>query len=294
MKLSDFTLEKLVPIICRDNSCMPYLSGPRLVYFFNGHGFNEVYTQGFPSRWKFILEKLHDANGNDVLIEIIEAAMDTRRFVDNTYSCDEAGKTINQIIKFDKYELNLVRESYRLVSGETKLVQPDTAVSFDDHFFREQIEKCERKIEQDDNNGAITNARSLVEAIFIEIIESHQGKEAKNDDDLNNLWKQLMTILRMEINNVKMPDTIIQILSGIDSTLKGLAGLSNNAKDRHAHKFKTRRHNAKLAVNVALTISDFMLDSWNYQNTKKEVKQERCNWLKLLTMGTFDFYAGNY
>ncbi len=63
----------------------------------------------------------------------------------------------------------------------------------------------------------------------------------------------------MEIDKDSLPDTIIQILSGIDSVVKGLAGLSNDSADRHATKFQTKKHHAKLAVNAAITISDFLI-----------------------------------
>lgn len=65
-----------------------------------------------------------------------------------------------------------------------------------------------------------------------------------------------------------MPPTTIQILSGLDSITGGLAGLSKNSGDRHANKFKTMKHHAKLAVNSSMTLVDFLLDSMEYQNNK--------------------------
>jgi len=136
------------------------------------------------------------------------------------------------------------------------------------HLF-EQIYKCQKKIFEEDFNGAITNARTLIESIFIEIIERHDNKEVKNDGNVENQWKLVKKIMKLEIDNTTLPDYVIQILSGIDTAIKGLAGLSNNAADRHANKFSTKKHHAKLAVNLAMTISDFLLDSWNYQQLKK-------------------------
>jgi uncharacterized membrane protein YozB (DUF420 family) len=61
----------------------------------------------------------------------------------------------------------------------------------------------------------------------------------------------------------EIPDFVFQILSGLDTTINGLAGLSNNAGDRHANKFNTKRHHAKLAVNSTMTICDFLIDVLN-------------------------------
>ncbi|MBK9794725.1 MAG: abortive infection family protein [Sphingobacteriales bacterium] len=76
--------------------------------------------------------------------------------------------------------------------------------------------------------------------------------------------------MKLEINKETLPEYVIQILSGIDTATKGLAGLSNNAADRHANKFNTKKHHARLAVNLAMTITDFLIDSWNYQTQVKK------------------------
>ena len=119
-----------------------------------------------------------------------------------------------------------------------------------------------------DFNGAITNSRSLAEAVMIEIIEKYEGKEIKNDGKLDNLYKQVKKILNLTIDPKVMPATVIQILSGLDSIVSGLAGLSNNSGDRHANKFKTKKHHARLAVNSTMSLVDFLLDSKEYQLNK--------------------------
>src|SRR5690606_22099543 len=129
-------------------------------------------------------------------------------------------------------------------------------------------EKCHRKIEEGDFNGAITNARSLAEAVMIEIIEENDGKEIKNEGKIDNLYRRVKQILNMTVDPAVLPPTVIQILSGLDSISTGLAGLSNNSGDRHANKFKTKKHHARLAVNSTVTFVDFLLDSREYQKAK--------------------------
>jgi hypothetical protein len=54
---------------------------------------------------------------------------------------------------------------------------PETIKEINHDFINQQIEKCQNKIQEEDYNGSITNARSLVEAIFIEIIERHENRK---------------------------------------------------------------------------------------------------------------------
>jgi hypothetical protein len=268
MKLSEFTLINLTKAVCGDASYTPYLRGHEIIHLFNKYGYNEVYGAGFPSRWKYTEDKLRELNGTDSIRQIIEDTVDPRRFHNLEINPENAVKAINEILKFDKFELRKVGDFYKVFSLSGQLIQPETIKEINHDFINQQIEKCQNKIQEEDYNGAITNARSLVEAIFIEIIERHEKHEIKNDGDIENLWKKVKKIMKLEIDKETLPEFVVQILSGIDTAIKGLAGLSNNAGDRHANKFNTRKHHAKLAVNLSMTIADFLIDSWNYQTIK--------------------------
>lgn len=269
MKISEFTLEHLAKAICGDNEYTPYVKGHELVKFFNQFGCNDTYEQGFPSRWKFTEDKLRELNGTDKIRQIIEGVVDPRRFHGLPITVANAVNEINSFLKYDKVELKNTGDFYKLTDVKGVLIQPVTTKGINHKFVNEQIEKCQKKIFDEDYNGAITNSRSLLEAIFIEIIERHEKKEIKNDGNIENQWSQVKKIMRLEIDKSTLPDYVIQILSGIDTAIKGLAGLSNNAGDRHANKFNTKKHHAKLSVNLAMTIADFLIDSWNYQTDKK-------------------------
>ncbi len=265
MKLSEYSIQNLAKGDC---GFTRYLSGPNLVLLFNKYGFADVYEQGFPSRWKYTEDNLREMNGKDSLRMLLEEILDPRRFYDTDLDVDAAVKSVNDCLKYDKYEVKSVDGFYKIYDSTGVIVQAETTKAIDHDFAREQIEKCNQKILTQDYGGAITNARSLVEAILIEIIEQLEDVKMKNDGKLDNLWKRVKKLMKLNIEKTNMPDTIIQILSGLDSIIYGLAGLSNESSDRHATKFKVKMHHAKLAVNSATTICDFLLDSLSYQTNK--------------------------
>lgn len=269
MKISEFSLNNLAKAVCGDSRYTPYVKGYELVTYFNKYGFNNTYEAGFLTRWKYTEDCLRELNGKDFIRQIIEETVDPRRYHGLGIAVEEAVKQINDFLKYDKFELRKIGEFYKITDLKGSIVQPETVRQINHDFINEQINKCQKKIFEEDFNGAITNARTLIESIFIEIIERHDNKEVKNDGNVENQWKLVKKIMKLEIDNTTLPDYVIQILSGIDTAIKGLAGLSNNAADRHANKFSTKKHHAKLAVNLAMTISDFLLDSWNYQQLKK-------------------------
>jgi len=252
MKISEFTLNHLAKAICGDVTYMPYLKGYELVLLFNKYGFNETYGQGFPSRWKYTEDKLRELNGKDSVRKIIEECIDPRRFHDLEIAVEDAVMQLNDFLKYNKYEIRKVGDSYKVTDAKGVIIQAETTKEIGHEFVNEQIEKCKRKILEEDFNGAITNARSLIEAIFIEIIERSEGKETKNDGNVENQWSRVKKIMKLEIDKDTLPDYVIQILSGIDTAIKGLAGLSNNAGDRHANEsILVRQQNSKVVYPIS-------------------------------------------
>lgn len=271
MKISEKSIRLLAKAVCGDSKYTPYKSGPQLVDFFNEVGGNDVYSRGggFPSRWAYTEEKLRLYNDKPELKKIIEASVDPREFIElPELDYDFAAIEINKFLSFDKFELKKFDKLYRIVDTTGFIVEAETVKGISHEFIREQISKCKRKIDESDFNGAITNARSLIEAVLIEIIEENEGKEINNDGKIDNLYKRVKKILNLNNDSGTLPPTVIQILSGLDSITTGLAGLSNNSGDRHANKFKTKKHHARLAVNSTLTLVDFLLDSRDYQKAK--------------------------
>lgn len=270
MKISEKTIRFLGRALCGDNGLVPYKSGQELVDFFVNYGSEDQYGEGFPSRWRYTEEKVREYKETSKLKAIIEDSIDPRDFLETKLDIEESIKEFNKFLKFDGYVLKKVGDLYKVTDSKGIVVEPETVKGINHEFIQEQINKCNNKVDQGDYNGAITNARSLAEAVMIEIIEKHEGKEIKNDGKIDNLYKQVKKILNLTIDPKLIPATVIQILSGLDSIIGGLAGLSNNSGDRHANKFKTKKHHARLAVNATMTLVDFLLESKEFQADKIE------------------------
>jgi len=140
----------------------------------------------------------------------------------------------------------------------------------DHSFIQEHIEKCDKKINDEDFSGAITNARSLVETILL-YIESKLSKEDKKfNGDLNSLYKNIATKLNLSIDkNKKIDDSLKKIMSGLFSIVSGIAELGNDLGDRHGKANKnyiTERHHAILVVNSAKSFTEFIFSSYEKQN----------------------------
>ena len=269
MKISNKVIEPLGKLIAGDTGVAPYRSGPELVQFYNECGYDDVYGEGFPSRWRYSSDRVFNANDTDGLRIILEEFVDPRRYDGDENITSRIVEVINKLIKIDGYALIKNGALYQVADTKGNIVKPGVVKSIGHEFATEQIEKCNQKIFSGDYNGAITNARSLLEAILIDMLEKSEGVTVKNDGNVIALWARCKKVLKINHSKDNVPDYVFQILSGLDSIVNGLAGFSNNAGDRHANKFTAHIHHARLAVNSAMTICDYLIELSQIRANKK-------------------------
>jgi len=271
MKLSPRTLVKLAELVNGNIDLAPYRTGPQLVELFNRFGSNDFYGQGFGARKTYTEIKLEELNGKDALRSVINAVFDAREFLEHPKPMKEAAEHINQYLKYDGYEMAPEGDHYKVRSLSGVAVEfhpPHPDVKVDADYITGQVTKCEKKINEGDFDGAITNARTLVEAVLLELEKLLTGKEVKNDGDLPTLYKRVQKELKLEPSRPDISESLKQVLAGLRSIVNGLSSMRNKMSDAHAG-YRPAKHHAKLAVNAAKTLADFLFETYAYQQTKK-------------------------
>ena len=282
MRIALRTIQALGKVITGDGEMSPYRSGPQLVSFFNEHGGNALYGQGFPSRWQFAEDQLRTLNGTGSIKSVIEDALDPRHYLETDFDASVVVEHLNKYLVYDGLEVvkNGLFYCVRSRDGHNistpNFVDKFSAQKGSHAFILEQIDKCREKLGAKDYDGAITNARSMVEAVFEEILK-HEGKDIPDHEgDLNKLYKAIKKQLNLDPGQKDLADTLKQTLSGLNSIVTGIAGISNKMGDRHARKYKPQKHHALLTINTAYALCEFLLASLEYQK-KPEKNMEEAN-----------------
>ncbi len=279
MKLSERSIKRLQEIITGDKGLSPYRSGPKLVEFFNEKGTNAVYGDGFPSRWMFAEGCIRQFNDTPALRDIVISAIDPRDYMDQTVwdqekgehrpvIVDEAVQYLNGFFEYDGYEIVPHGKGYNvrdINAGEILFDHKLDTEKLAHAFISEQVDKCKTKISQRDYDGAITNARSFIEAVLIEIDTQYDPNVLSYDGNLQKLYKRVQKHLNLSPDAQGIDDNLKQVLRGFINVINGLSGVSNAMGDRHARKHKPSKHHANLIVNSAMTFCNFILDSHAYQ-----------------------------
>lgn len=245
-------------------------------------GFRDVYGQGFPSRGTFAQEKVDELNGKPKLKDVIREMLDPRLWIElanDGHTVEKAAEKINEFLRYDEYEVVRDGNFYKVreLSGSIIEVENrfDKSSELSELVIEEQIRKSKEKIENGDYSGAITNARTLVEAVCIKIENELDPDGSKSHDgDLNKLFNRARKLLNLDPSRQDISDSLRQVLSGLSSIVAGLAAIRNKMSDAHGVTYKPSRHHAKLAVNSAKTLADFLFDTLSYQIEKGGLKNK--------------------
>ena len=279
MKLTSFTIKHLAKMIAGDTAGWPYRSGPDLVRFFNEYGFRDVYEQGFPTRYMFAEEKLKALNNKDVLKDVFKDMLDSRNWINSRkelHPVEQCAVDVNEMVKHDKIEVikdGLYYKARLLSGGLIELEVPfKKASDITEIAIEEQIKKCREKITSGDYDGAITNARSLVETLLTSIEKDLDPNAPEPDGDLVRAFNRVRGLLNLDPSRKDISDALKQVLTGLTSIIYGLATMRNKMSDAHATSYKPARHHAKLAVNSAKTLADFLFETMAYQKASGKLK----------------------
>jgi hypothetical protein len=270
IELSERTLKALSKVITGDGGISPYRSGPQLVDFFNEFGADDVYPRGggFPSRWAFAEDELREFNDSAKLPAIIEAAVAPPEYLGSEFEADAVVAHLNEYLQYDGFELRKAGLAFRLGRrGSAVPIEalPEAQDEVNQQFIHEQVDKCREKLAGGDFDGAITNARVLIEAVLREIETRLSPEPPATHGDLVKQYKTVQRLLQLEPGRQDLSTALKQILSGLNNIVSGLAGVSNKMGDRHARQYRPAEHHARLAVNSANTLADFLFSTFEHQ-----------------------------
>jgi hypothetical protein len=163
-------------------------------------------------------------------------------------------------------------ERGRIVSNALTpaIVHAPSLVQLTEESIQEHVEKVRQKIANGDAAGAIANAYTLIEEFLKQLLRKAGTRINENEGDIRALHKLAAGTLHLDPKGESLESYLKAILEGVGRQIGGLFELANKASDRHARKYNPAPHHAKLAVNAAFTLCEFLLESFEYQEKKNQ------------------------
>ena len=228
----------------------------------------------FPSRWVYAESELEGFNDSHKIGEIIQSALHPLDFEGTDFDHSQAIEHVNNFLRWDGYEAQTTTKGIKVRElRETPVVielPPNPTSQQLDEFIEQQANKCDRKLKEQDYDGAITNARTLVEAVLRAIELSFDNAPTSYDGNLPKLYKRVQDLLHLNASQYKEHNYVMQVLSGLSSIIHGLAKMSSELGDRHVRTKQPKPHHAELAVNTAKTFCHFAVSSFQHQREQTD------------------------
>lgn len=152
----------------------------------------------------------------------------------------------------DQFIIKKIGTSVKVAAPTIKTIDRDYIVKLSERAMQDVIEK--------NYDSAITKSRTLLEEVFCYVIEK-KAETPSDSGDISKLYNQVKQLYNMH-QDKDMDKRINGLLSGLEKILSAIAEMRNKDSDSHgvgAKRINIAEHHARLFVNSAMTMADFIL-----------------------------------
>ena len=255
---------------------MPYLSGPTLCDISNKLGLPVTYgwNGGAQSRWAYLDDLLAHCIQNKRESDLLAYLFSKGQFVDKLrgqtpevieYAYSQiVNAVINQIngtLYFGGNELVQIGKVFVVRKlGSTVSVSVPSVKTINRSYITDLSDRAMKDVMDGNYDSAITKSRTLLEEVFCYVIEK-KGNEPSESGDIGKLYNQVKQLYNMH-QSKDIDKRINGLLSGLEKILSAIAEMRNKGSDSHgvgAKRINIADHHARLFVNSAMTMADFIL-----------------------------------
>lgn len=255
---------------------MPYLSGPTLCDISNKFGLPVTYgwNGGAQSRWAYLDDLLAHCIKNKRESDLLAFLFSKGQFVDKLrgqtpevieYAYAQILSAvigqINGALYFGGNELVQVGKVFIIRKlGSTISVSAPSVKTIDRSYITDLSDRAMKDVIDGNYDSAITKSRTLLEEVFCYVIEK-KGENPSESGDIGKLYNQVKQLYNMH-QSKDLDKRINGLLSGLEKILSAIAEMRNKGSDSHgvgAKRINIADHHARLFVNSAMTMADFVL-----------------------------------
>lgn len=267
--------------IVYENYRMPYYSGPQLCELSTLFGLPVSYVWGGTnkSRWQYMDALLSYTIKTNKIFALFSYIFDFARFkslnitgnsgqIKSTYHniVEGALSKINGILLFSNHELILSNKQFVLHPIGENIVIPTPKVSIVTYqYIQELPERIKNDIENKDYDSVVTKSRTLLEEVFIYIIEKLTKERYQSDGNLTKIYAEAKGLLGIS-QKKEWDKRINDLLSGINKIVDAIGNMRNMNSDAHgagSNRIAIKEREAHLIASSAMMVSEYILSIYN-------------------------------
>ena len=254
---------------------MPRLSGPDICSIAKMFGSTIEYT-GAKSRCQYMFDLIDFGIVSGKIPNILAYLFDESNFTRNLntelnkdelkkyydLSVKNALERINAILHFGGNKIVIDNQMVLIVSNnvENTEISLKNVKSVDRDYIKLLSQRAISNINNENYDSALTQARTILEETFDYVLEK-RNIQPSTKGDINRLYKQVKDEYKMHENR-DADKRINRLLSGLENIVSAVSEMRNKSSDSHGvgkKRLTIDKHHARLAVNAATIMADFIL-----------------------------------
>ncbi|MCG1174147.1 abortive infection family protein [Staphylococcus epidermidis] len=253
---------------------------------FGINNIDTVNTYNRTDKMSWLIKQCYDLNKENKLLEYF---LDKKRYISNNredfyvYEPDELEEKINkEIIAYLNYintflyycdkKLISISNKYKVI----EIVEDVQAINdIDSHISLEYVRKFPFRLKDNLDSGnydtVITQSRTLIEEVYIHILEYSDEDYKSAKGNLKRLNSMVKDYLNMKTDK-EYDKRINQLLSGLNKINDAIGDMRNENSDSHgvgSKRIQVNRREARLIMNSAITLCDYVLDVFEDKKSKE-------------------------
>lgn len=251
---------------------LPYQSGPKLVEMLNKFGIDASY--GSSSRWMYVEALLEHCIENNRVSDMLAYFFNLARFQKEFSSLtpeeikrrhaaivEGAIAAVNSILFFGGHELRCFGNNYVITSvDDVPAMSIPSINTIDRSYIKDMANRAQEDIELGNFDSALTKARTLLEEVFCWAIE-RKGEQPSSSGDVGKMFSQVKCLYNIHADKT-MDRRICDLVNGLNKIVDSIGQMRNKQGDAHgvgASRVNIEDYHARLAVNAAANVADFVL-----------------------------------
>lgn len=300
---SEIEKDKLEPLLQRDiidvligdatvnsnmdveSASLPYMSGNDIRDLGFKIGLPPTPDTNGTSRWNIFMSILSHAIGENKVYDLFKEIFSKSRFKSLLIKSGESNfesnysllisSTLNAInIHLHFSEIKLVFSGDRItIQSRNKLIIESETLStiISSQYIKDLPSRMKDSLGNGDYDTVITRCRTLLEEVFIHVITQF-GEKPNDNGNIKSLYSQCARLLNMQHSN-SLDKRVTHLLGGLQTIVDSVAELRNKNSDSHGvgnSRIPIHEHHAVLVMNSVMTYCEFLLNSYEYQKSRKQ------------------------
>ena len=180
------------------------------------------------------------------------------------------GEKDDGLLYFGGHELVILNSEFYIKKIGAKVeVQAPKIKTIDREYIKSISSRAMQDVDQSNYDSAITKARTLLEETFCYVVEK-KGDTPSSSGNMSDLYKQVKGHYNMHADS-NTDRRINTLLSGLEKIVSAISEMRNKDSDAHgvgASRISIDEHHARLFVNAAVSMADFILSVEKKANQK--------------------------